>query len=711
MNNADVIFQNERSEEELRESLIKEIDRNKIKENLSYQLVLNKFGLTPYIYELEQYDSFFETYRKKSQSNIDKNIVLHPFQYEILQKLIQCKNLVISAPTSFGKTYSIFEYLKISNKTKNKILIIVPTLALRNEYIEKINQCLDEHKIITNSSNMLEYDKFCLIMTHEKFIELFFQNQLQEIDFDLLVIDEIYKLQNENDLSRIYSMSLAYLTALKRAKQFVFLGPFIKNINLPDITDYELLKYDYSPVAVDMQYKNRLGSYKELCEDVDYKEKTLVYFSSKMEINTAIPYFYRDGTNNNDELLQYIKQEFDDRWENEWNVLKALKNGIGLHYNELPNFIKEYVLESYNNDNSIMILLATSTLLEGVNTSTKRLLITSDKIGSNRLTDFEFWNLVGRAGRLGKYKVGNVLYYGKFDDFEKSKKYIELNNLWINDKENIDEYQLINDNQLQNVEKQEKMNLILSKYNITIDEVKFILLPFFVKIDTVIDFFDDVFPNMLKYLKPLLIDTKNSRKIREKIFEIFKEYKPLASIGPLPRQQFSILSDAFNMSNNSRNKKIVFIVDNGRKTLEKYANLSDKINLEKLNNIYNYSFYMVNNYIPNCFLPSVNILKLIVEKNNFLTYDEKKVLSDCIFKQAENYSNIINDNDIFETLGVISPLKEIIKSCSKENKKIETISDLKEVINTNEEKILSQIKDNKLYNTYFKIIKKKISKK
>lgn len=61
-------------------------------------------------------------------------------------------------------------------------------------------------------------------------------------------------------------------------------------------------------------------------------------------------------------------------------------------------------------------------------------------------------------------------------------------------------------------------------------------------------------------------------------------------------------------------------------------------------------------------------------------------------------------------MGVITPLKEIIKSYSKEHQKIETISDLKEIISINESKIINQIKDNKLYNMYFKIIKKKINK-
>ena len=38
-------------ENDQREILIREIDKNQYKNNLAFQVVLNKYGLTPYLYE------------------------------------------------------------------------------------------------------------------------------------------------------------------------------------------------------------------------------------------------------------------------------------------------------------------------------------------------------------------------------------------------------------------------------------------------------------------------------------------------------------------------------------------------------------------------------------------------------------------------------------------------------------------------------------
>ena len=74
------------TEEQQRENIIKLIDKEKFKKNLSYQVVMNKFALTPYIYELDNVDDIFEDYRNIAKSSIS-NYVLHPFQLEILTKL------------------------------------------------------------------------------------------------------------------------------------------------------------------------------------------------------------------------------------------------------------------------------------------------------------------------------------------------------------------------------------------------------------------------------------------------------------------------------------------------------------------------------------------------------------------------------------------------------------------------------------------------
>lgn len=700
------------TEEQQRENIIKLIDKDKFKKNLSYQVVMNKFALTPYIYELDDIDDIFEDYRNIAKSSIN-NYVLHPFQLEILTKLKNGENIIVSAPTSFGKTASIFEYIHQENKNLKKILIIVPTIALRNEYLEKINDCLNGHKIITNSKDIEKYEKFCLILTHERFIEYFSKNNAENFKIDLLVIDEIYKLQNESNSERMYSMSLAYLTAIKISNQFVFLGPFINSITLPDISNFKVLKYDYSPIALDMNYETEY-SIDLLKKRINAHEKTLVYFSNKKEIISTIEEFVSDKENNkNKELLDYIKREYDEKWLTEWTIMKALKNGIGVHYNELPSFIKEYVIDSYNNTDETMLLFSTSTLLEGVNTSTKNLIITSDKIGNSKLSDFEFWNLAGRAGRLGKYKVGNVIYFGDKEDFKKERRYIDLNNLWINDETNKDEYELINNGNLTNEEKQSKLDRIMLNYKLTIDEIKFILLPFFSKIDNMLEFFENVFPELLEEIKKLLDESLNSEKInsrnvRKLIFNKFiKSYKPPINIGALPCDQFSILSDAINMMYTNKTNKIKNIVENGRKILSKYPDEPIEIKIDKMNNLYNYSFYMVNNYVENSYIPGINILKMILDKNNNLDRKQNELLNGYVFRQVEKYSAMISDDEIFETLGVIPPLISIIRE-NVDQKQINNISELKEQIINNLEKIKSNIADNKLCSHYFEILIKKL---
>lgn len=711
MNNVDKFNVNE---EDFREEIIKTIDKSDVKKNLAYQVLMNKLSLTPYLYELDEVDPLFVNYREKNKSKIN-NFVLHPFQVEILNKLNQGKNLIVSAPTSFGKTASVFEYLNINKNKINKILIILPTIALRNEYLEKIVLCIPEHKIISNSNKIEKYEKFCLILTHERFVEYFSKIKTDAFDIDLLVIDEIYKLQNESNSDRMYSMSLAYLTAIKLSKQYIFLGPFINSISLPDIENFEVLKYDYSPIAIDITYQDSfdLNSVKN---NILSDEKTMMYFSNKKDLlDFAEKYIQNNTVTTNNDFIKYISEEYDEKWIDEWSVLKAIEHGIGVHYNELPSFIKEYVINSYNNSNNTMLLLSTSTLLEGVNTSTKKLIITSKKIGSNDLSDFEFWNLVGRAGRLGKYKVGKVTYFGKKDDFKKENRYIDLNNLWINESANRDEYEIINSGQLSDFEKQRKLEEIYKNYNLSLDEIKFLFLPFFSKVDKLFDFFDNIYPKLINKIEELLNkQIKNSdffcsREIRRVIFEEFiLKYKKTLSIGALPLSHFSILCDAINMSNSSKNSKIKYIIDNGRNFLEKKCiDLSVEEKREKLNNLYSYSFYMVNNYIVNAYIPGVNIIKLLCEKTKQLNREQSILLNNSIFKQVDQYSSMINDEELFDTLGIISPLIKIIKE-TVGDVELKNISDLRDALKSNVEIINSKIAHNELYIYYFEMLLKKL---
>ncbi len=78
--------------------------------------------------------------------------------------------------------------------------------------------------------------------------------------------------------------------------------------------------------------------------------------------------------------------------------------------------IRLYQLNLYENNSRFNRLLCTSTLLEGVNTSAKNIVITKparrpEKENANvEFSAFDFYNLVGRTGRLNQHYVGDAYY-------------------------------------------------------------------------------------------------------------------------------------------------------------------------------------------------------------------------------------------------------------------------------------------------------------
>lgn len=75
-------------------------------------------------------------YHSFAISQLDNSISLHPEQIEIINQIQSNDGIILSAPTSFGKTFCVFEYIA-RDKPKN-IVLVVPTLALVDEYNKKI---------------------------------------------------------------------------------------------------------------------------------------------------------------------------------------------------------------------------------------------------------------------------------------------------------------------------------------------------------------------------------------------------------------------------------------------------------------------------------------------------------------------------------------------------------------------------------------------
>ena len=384
---------------------------------------LYSLGLTMYSQNFS-FESLI--YNAFASSSLDDKIALHPEQRKVLNLIEENRGLIFSAPTSFGKTFVVFEY--ICRTRPRNIVMVVPTLALIDEYKQKIiNQYRDQFKdynIYLSIDPEKQYDfsqHNIFIVTHDRVID---ENTVAMFDsIDFLVIDEVYKLQKDSTNERVLILNIAYYNMVRLSKKYVLLAPFISGVDhlerLDDTPAFH--STNYSPVV------NELKTYEIISEDerviytdkilktIPEKDNTLIYFPTVVEIdafieNTSIAYDAIEIDSNSilSEFIQWGKREI----HPQWSIVKALEKGFLVHHGQLPLGIRMLELALFNNNlSSFTRLICTSTLLEGVNTTAKNIIITKPHRSYNKEFDaFDFYNLVGRTGRLYQHYLGIAHY-------------------------------------------------------------------------------------------------------------------------------------------------------------------------------------------------------------------------------------------------------------------------------------------------------------
>ena len=101
-------------------------------------------------------------------------------------------------------------------------------------------------------------------------------------------------------------------------------------------------------------------------------------------------------------------------------LINFLNHGFVVHHRGLPHKVR-IALEDLVRSNAVPLIIATSTLAEGVNLPIKTVLVKSLYHGNqNAIDPLKFWNICGRAGRAGKENEGQILFL--IDETEKIQK-------------------------------------------------------------------------------------------------------------------------------------------------------------------------------------------------------------------------------------------------------------------------------------------------
>ncbi|QVK02063.1 DEAD/DEAH box helicase [Mycoplasma mycoides subsp. capri] len=406
-----------KSIQQIRDSFIKEINNSKSKIDYINKNADNLFDLGLTMYS-KDYSFNSCVYNAFSASVLDSKKSLHPEQIKILNTITKEKAIIFSAPTSFGKTFVVFEY--IARKKPKNVVLVVPTLALVDEYklkiIKKYKKNFENYKIFTSLDlkydyNHNEYNLF--ILTHDRVVG---HNEISTVlkKIDFLVIDEIYKLQNnENSIEneRVLILNLAYKVLMKHSEKYVLLAPFLKSVKNMDklLIEPKLISTDFSAVVNEIKEypidnkKQRLQKIDNILNTISDKS-TLVYFPSVSKLNNYIKSSSFKINYQNENINKFIKW-VSNEIHPEWNVVKCLKKGMLVHHGQIPLAFRIIMLSFFNNG-MVKTLLCTSTLAEGINTKCEHIIITEPKIDRKKMDAFDFFNLIGRSGRMEEYYLG-----------------------------------------------------------------------------------------------------------------------------------------------------------------------------------------------------------------------------------------------------------------------------------------------------------------
>lgn len=424
-------------------------------------------------------------------STSSSDIVLDKTQKEILDLFqnITPRRLLISAPTSYGKTFLLREILYINSEKYKNILLVFPTVALLIENAGVMTWFVEKHKLnyqIIKTVDEVRSDNCnqIFVFTPERALQLL--ATFPDISIDFFFFDEVYKIDEDycndeledsieesdqtknkkkkgalaksflnEDRGKTFRIALYLLS--KRVSEYYLAGPNLSQehfgiglkryIEQNQITVKEIFFEPTLRITVEAytsKIKEQIPSMLPVPETnaiipigktinqrvnrvITYINSqaygaTLLYcttpakaieYSNKLSNSIGETGAFDNYSKEFKNFIDHIRREYDiDNCIDEWSLIKVLKNGFGLHHGKLPKYIQREILDQFNHG-SFSVLFCTSTIVEGVNTDARNMIILNASKGRKKLSPFDIKNIKGRAGRYHHCFVGRVFYMSK----------------------------------------------------------------------------------------------------------------------------------------------------------------------------------------------------------------------------------------------------------------------------------------------------------
>lgn len=396
--------------------LLDYVGRNNIQYFPLLNSLIREVGLYPYMdVNSSEWEDAFVYNLFKADIGLNEEKVLHREQFRLLSSLLAGKNIAVSAPTSFGKSFVIDAFIKL-RKPRN-VAIIVPTIALTDETRRRIyKKFANEYNIITTTDIPLA-ERNIFIFPQER--ALCYVNKIDSLD--ILIVDEFYKSSKDFEKERSASLIKTIIKLGQIAKQKYYLAPNITKIEDNQFTkDMEFMKMDFNTVFLKVtDYYPQIGTDTQkkgeyfLNLNRTLKGKTLIYAGSFSNITSLSNLILETSPKIDSVLLNDFSDWLGKNYDYNWNLTLLAKRGVGVHNGSLHRSLSQIQIKLFEENEGLNRLISTSSIIEGVNTSAENVIVWMTSGRGLQFSNFAYKNLIGRAGRMFKHFIGNIYVLAK----------------------------------------------------------------------------------------------------------------------------------------------------------------------------------------------------------------------------------------------------------------------------------------------------------
>lgn len=392
------------------------------------------------------------------------------FQSNLFKNLLSSNYVSISAPTSSGKSFIIKKYIEEQFYENEEYIVfyIVPSRALINQVTEELR--LDLISVEIKTAYIEEETeiskKVIYVITPERAIKIINSEEAILMP-NLIFIDEIQGVEDEYGRGNLFEYVFEEFSKALPKTKIITAGPNILNPNklYSDLFNKEskVVSSELSPVfqlkTILNINENSIGFTIYTSNKTTYKVENVIEINNIKKIfnsnignavslilsnlikeknSSNLIYAHRGDSAENwalkfaeeqiiensleseiKDLINYLKEDIHPKY----NLILCLQKGIAFHKGTLPEFVRKEI-ETLFEKGLIKTLFCTSTLLEGVNLPADNLLILKPNKDRIPLSNFEFGNLIGRAGRLKNSLYGSIFCISE-DTKEWAEKYYE----------------------------------------------------------------------------------------------------------------------------------------------------------------------------------------------------------------------------------------------------------------------------------------------